>query len=229
MTELYVFCEGPTEQGFCAQVLFPNLFTSAEGVGRTILAANSKRRGVVSRGGIGKYSALRRDISNQLRARREQTVFFTTMIDLYGLPNDFPGKADNTRNAVNPTPYVEALEEAFRVDISDERFTPHLQLHEYETLLFANPDSMTPWFDNCKGAVKGMKAIASKVASIEQIDDGENTSPSKRIIRLLPEYAGRKATFGPQIAERIGMRVLREKCPHFDAWVSRLERLLAVL
>jgi hypothetical protein len=123
-------------------------------------------------------------------------------------------------------PYVEALEEAFRSDISDERFMPYLQLHEYETLIFADPEAMVPWFDDCHKAVARMKAIAASFSSIEQIDDGEATAPSKRIIELLPAYSGRKAVAGPQIAERIGMRVLREKCRHFDAWISKLEGLL---
>ena len=29
MTELYVFCEGPTERGFCKQVLGPHLWKTA--------------------------------------------------------------------------------------------------------------------------------------------------------------------------------------------------------
>lgn len=226
MKELYVFCEGPTEQGFCAQALHPHLFHPGEGLVHTIRTAHSKHHGIVSRGGIGKYSPLRRDILNTLKMHRRPRVFFTTMIDLYGLPKDFPGKADHTRDAVNPTPYVQALEGAFQSDIGDDRFIANLQLHEYETLLFADPDALAPWFDNCQSAVEEMKEIAARTVSIEHIDDGETTAPSKRIIKLLPAYLGRKATVGPQIAERIGMPLLREKCPHFDIWISKLEQLL---
>lgn len=227
VSELYVFCEGATEQVFCAKVLQPHLFSGGEGAIHTILVANSKRRGVVSRGGIRTYSALRSDISNQLKARGERNVFFTTMIDLYALPKDFPGKAEHTRDPVNPTPYVKNLEEALRSDIDDDRFIPYLQLHEYEAFLFVNPEELLQEFDNCKQAVSRMKAIAARFASVEHIDDGESTAPSKRIIGLLPAYSGRKALVGPLIAERIGMPVLREKCPHFDGWISKLEELLA--
>ena len=228
MIELYAFCEGLTEQGFCNQVLRPHLFPLGEGIVHTIKTANSKRHGVVSRGGIGKYSSLRRQILNELKRHRRPAVFFTTMIDLYGLPQDFPGRVDHVRNPANPTPYVEALEEAFRNDIGDERFIPYLQLHEYETLLFSDPEELVPSFDNCQRAVDKMKAIVASVPSIEHIDDGESTAPSKRIIGMLPTYSGRKATEGPLIAERIGMQVLREKCPHFDGWISRLEQILEV-
>ena len=150
------------------------------------------------------------------------------MIDLYGLPKDFPGKVDHVRNPADPTPYVQALEDAFGSDVDDERFIPYLQLHEYETLLFANPDALIPSFENCQKAVDAMKAIVAGVPSIEHIDDGESTAPSKRIIGLLPTYSGRKAFAGPQVAERIGMTVLREKCPHFDSWISKLEQILEV-
>jgi hypothetical protein len=60
------------------------------------------------------------------------------------------------------------------------------------------------------------------------VNDGENTAPSKRIIEVLPEteYAGLKATAGPDIAEYIGMATLRARCPHFSAWIGRLESAL---
>jgi hypothetical protein len=42
------------------------------------------------------------------------------------------------RVAANPTAYVLALEKAFEGDIDHFRFIPYLQLHEYETILFAD-------------------------------------------------------------------------------------------
>ena len=226
MKEIYVFCEGATEQGFCAAVLQPSLFPTGVGLVHTIRTAHSRRHGIVSRGGVGKYAPLRRDILNALKMNRRPDVFFTTMIDLYGLRIDFPGKADHWRNPADPTPYVEALEAAFAADIDDERFIPHLQLHEFETLLFAQPDALLPSFENCQAAIDGMKAIAAKFGDVELIDDGVSTSPSKRIDSLLPEYSGRKASVGPEIAQRIGLKTLRDKCPHFNAWIERLEQVL---
>ena len=55
--------------------------------------------------------------------------------------------------------------------------------------------------------------------------DGKTTAPSKRIIALLPEYEARKADAGPDIAEFITLPILRQQCPHFDAWLSKLEGL----
>ncbi|MGH8907498.1 MAG: DUF4276 family protein [Egibacteraceae bacterium] len=57
----------------------------------------------------------------------------------------------------------------------------------------------------------------------ELVDDGPKSAPSKRIIDAWPQYA--KTTDGPVLAAQIGIARLRDRCPHFDAWVSRLESL----
>ncbi len=190
-----------------------------------VKVAFSRKKGVIHRGGIHSYKPMRDDIINTMKGRRDRDVFFTTMIDLYGLPRGFPGKNRHTRNPANPIAYVKALEKEFANDIGDPRFVPHLQLHEYETLLFADPDAFEIAFDDCQAAVAALKAIAASVPTIEHINDGKTTAPSKRIIDVLPAYEGLKATAGPDIAVVIGLRVLRQKCPHFDAWIHRLETL----
>ena len=224
MRELYVFCEGPTEQGFCEQVLERHLL-QFDGCIHAIKIAHSRRDGIIDRGGIGKYETLRFDIQSTMKSRKQnQGVYFTTMIDLYGLPSDFPGKADHVRNPNNPRPYCEALEQAFGADIGDARFVPHLQLHEYETLLYSDPDAFAISFDDCDGAIAGLKAVVAEFHDVERINDGELTAPSKRIIGLLDAYQGMKPTAGPDIAEYIGLVKLRERCPHFSDWVHRLEK-----
>jgi Domain of unknown function (DUF4276) len=224
--ELYVFCEGSTEQGFCKQLLAPHLFLGGDGRIHSIRIAHSKHHGQVHRGGVPtRYEVLRRDISNTLRSRKQVDVYFTTMIDLYGLPDDFPGRSEHQRDPGNPTLYVDALEKYFDLDIGDRRFIPYLQLHEYEAMLFANPDAFRDSFDKCDEAIEELKRIVQTHPSIEHIDDGAETAPSKRIIKLLPEYKGRKSSPGPDIAEFIGLAVIREKCRHVNAWLTRLEQL----
>ena len=176
---------------------------------------------------------MRREIVNTLKSRYKQDAFVTTMIDLYALPSDFPGRTTHQRNANNPTPYAEALEEAFGNDIAEafgndiarSRFIPYLQLHEYETMLFADPDAFRIAFDRCDRAIEQLKIITGLFPTIEHIDDGRMTAPSKRIIDVIPGYEGRKTSAGPDIAEYIGLAVIREKCPHFHAWLTRLEGL----
>jgi hypothetical protein len=189
--ELYVFCEGATEQGFCKRLLEPHIFPQGDGLIHPIAIEHSKHHGRVSRGGVpGRYETMRRQILNALKGRKERIVFFTTLIDLYGLPKNFPGKKALRRDPHNPIPYVMALERAFGEDINDPRFIPHLQLHEFEALLFTEPESFRIAFDHCDRAIEELKRIAGSFPTVEHIDDGQATAPSKRIISLIPAYKG---------------------------------------
>jgi hypothetical protein len=118
-----------------------------------------------------------------------------------------------------------ALEAAFGQDIDYYHFIPYLQLHEYETILFADPDAFRRSFENCDKEVQQLKTIAASEPSIEHINDGKTTAPSKRIIDLLPQYDGRKSSAGPDIAAFIGVATIRAKCQHVDSWLVRLEQI----
>ena len=158
-----------------------------------------------------------------MKRHKEQDLVFTTLIDLYGLPKNFPGKKAHRCNSNNPIPYVRALKQAFKDDIGDPRFVPYLQLYEFETILFANPESFREEFDDCDQAIEELKKIAASFRSIEHINDGQTTAPSKRIIDLIPEYKNLKVTAGPEIAARIGLHTIRAKCSHFNEWLINLE------
>jgi hypothetical protein len=95
----------------------------------------------------------------------------------------------------------------------------------FETILFAKPESFRIAFHDCDHAIEELKKIAGSFPTIEHIDDGRTTAPSRRIISLIPAYKDRKTSAGPDIAEYTGLETIREKCPHFDAWLTRLEAL----
>jgi hypothetical protein len=62
------------------------------------------------------------------------------MIDLYAIHADLPGLAEAEKLRHLPEQQVQALEKALADDIQDDRFTPYIQLHEYEAyLLFSDP------------------------------------------------------------------------------------------
>jgi len=67
--------------------------------------------------------------------------------------------------------------------------------------------------------------LCEKYDTPEKINDGNETAPSKRIIKEFPEYAPAKATAGPIIANSIGLPTIRKKCPHFNEWLTKLEQL----
>ena len=226
MKQLNIFCEGPTEHGFCSQVLRPHLFPHGDGLIHTLAVGVKNHHHVYGIGKQTKYERVRKFIRNTIKDREGKNVYFTTFFDLYALPTDFPGKDANVRNPANPTPYVLALEDAFRQDINYHRFIPYLQLHEYETMLFADPDAFRISFENCEEEVKQLTVIADSEPSIEHINDSRDTAPSKRIIGVIPEYDGRKSSAGPDIAAYIGIATIREKCPHVHSWLVQLENIM---
>ena len=60
----------------------------------------------------------------------------------------------------------------------------------------------------------------------ELVDGGQHSTPSKRIGAVFPEYRYSHASIGPRIAGLIGLGAIRAKCPHFDAWITKLENLV---
>ncbi len=226
MRQLYIFCEGQTEQIFCAQVLQPHLFSHNDVHIHTLAVGEKNHHHVHGIGRRSKYENVRKFILNTIKQRAGKNVYFTTLFDLYALPTDFPGTDTNLKNPSNPTPYVVGLEEAFRLDVNCHHFIPYLQLHEYETMLFADPEAFRISFENCEAKVQKLHAIVASVKNIiENINDGQHSAPSKRIIEVIPEYAGRKSTAGPDIAERIGIATIRSKCPHVHDWLVQLETI----
>ena len=146
------------------------------------------------------------------------------MFDLYGLPDDFPGYE---AAVLQDDPYqrVQALEDALADDIDDHRFVPYIQLHEFEALLLSDPGKLGSEFIGSADGIARLATMVSRFPSPEHVNDSRDTAPSKRIIRAIPEYEGRKASAGPIVAERIGLSTMRDKCAHFAEWLAKLENL----
>lgn len=225
MARLYLFAEGQTEQTFADNVLKPHLAQHGVFMQNSMLIAHARDRGKVRRGGGRRYLPMKNDILRKLAQEKGADVFFTTMIDLYAIHAQFPGldEAENLRHL--PYQRVELLERHFAQDIGDPRFVPYIQLHEFEAYLFADPTWFEYFYDHHAGEIAALQAIADSEDSPELINDGQHSAPSKRIIAHLPDYEGAKPLVGPQVAELIGLAVIRSKCPHFSAWLSRLEQL----
>ena len=220
---LHFIVEGQTEETFVNRTLVPHLaIYSVWGKARCVMT--SRNRSIIYRGGLKSYSMAKRDIALWMKEDQNPDAFFTTMFDLYALPSDFPDY-DQVQRLRDPPERVVRLEEAMRRDIDHPRFVPYLQLHEFEALLLADPQKLEWEYPEHDRAILNLVQMASGFVSPELIDDGENTAPSKRIIREIPEYEGMKASAGPLAADRIGLPVLRGKCGHFGEWLSKLELL----
>jgi hypothetical protein len=229
MPRLYFFAEGQTEQTYGDTVLKKHLAAFGVFVQGSILIAHARKKGVTHRGGGRRYLPMKNDILRFLRQEKDRDVYFTTMIDLYALPADFPGRSEADKLRHVPRDRVAKLETHFAQDIGDpsggpSRFIPHIQLHEFETILLCRPAAFAPFFGDCRRQIERLEAnIQGK--SPETINDGQHTAPSKRIIEAFPDYAGVKSAAGPQIAEQIGVEAVRRLCPHFDEWLKTLETL----
>ena len=222
MARLCLTAEGQTEQTFAARLLTPHLASLGVYLAKARRPLTSKKKG--TRGGLFRYRVVRDDIGRWLKEDRAPDVWFSTMFDLYKLPKDFPGYSE-TRSEPDPLVRVAKLETAFAEDVNDSRFIPYIQLHEFEALLLAKPDEIARYFDCDPRRIKPLVAACETCESPELIDDNEQTAPSKRIGREIPEYLDAKATAGPIIAMEIGLETIRGKCPHFDQWLTKLEGL----
>ena len=215
--------EGQTEEAFVKRMLKPHLASWSIGV--FVHCVTTKRKGGHKyRGGVLKHWQVRRDIEIWMKEDQNQDARFTTMFDLYGLPADFPGYQE-AKQANDPYKRVRVLEDAMGQDISDSRFIPYFQLHEFEALLLSDPQKLYLQFDDSIGGVRKFVEMVSEFESPEVINDGATTAPSKRIIEAIPEYKGMKVSAGPIVAEKIGLTAIRRKCKHFEEWLSKLEAL----
>lgn len=219
MKRIHVLVEGQTEETFVRNVLGPHLLVRHINVHVAILSTKRIKAGGKFRGGITSYSQVRREVRNLLADTGVAAV--TTMIDYYGLPDDFPGKTGLSQGG---SCYQRAvyLEEAFKTEISHRLFFPYLSLHEFEALLLVRPEEIGR-------ALPGqplMNRLAEETAgfrSPEEVNDGPETHPAARIRQAAPSY--QKRLHGPIIASRIGLDAIRSNCPHFAGWLERLEGL----
>jgi hypothetical protein len=182
MARLYVFAEGPTEQTFANIVLKPHLAGFRVYLQPPQLIAHARKKGKIHRGGGRQYGPMKNDLQRLLAQEKSREVFFTTMIDLYAIPADFPGLAQAEKLRHTPPKRVEALEQAFAQDIGDKRFLPYIQLHEFEAYLFSDPTWFRYFYAHHEKKIAALQAIAEEHPSPELIDDGQHSAPSKRII-----------------------------------------------
>jgi hypothetical protein len=219
---LLVTAEGQTELKFVKEVLAPHLARfEIMAFARCVLTSKDKRASKEYRGGLLSYQKARADIITWMKEEPHRSNRFTTMFDLYALPIDFPGYYDASRTK-NPYDRVLILETALAEDINDPRFIPYIQLHEFEALVLADVQHLDwEYLEHDKQIQRLVQALGDK--NPELVDDGPETAPSKRILKEIPEY--NKVTAGVSVAAHIGLKRLREKCEHFNAWICRLESL----
>ncbi len=143
---------------------------------------------------------------------------------MYGISNDFPGFTNTAH--LQPYDRVGQMEELLAADLAFPKFIPYIQLHEYETLMYADTSVMQDWLSlynklpvDCFTKIKN----AFPDSNPEMINEGLETAPSKRILKLCDSYD--KVDDGILILKEIGLQKMRLECQHFNKWLSILENL----
>ncbi len=145
------------------------------------------------------------------------------MIDLYGIKKieEFPGY-EHFKNLRGRQKAV-AMETAISQDFGHHvRLIPYIQLHEFEALLFSDPSMLASAIGQPKLASE-FQAVRDSVSNPEEINEGIQTAPSKRIERIYPAFDKTKDNI--HATKAIGLSTLRGACPHFHAWLSQLENV----
>ena len=223
VTELVVVGEGQTEESFIRRLIAPTLAEQAVYVTARLLRTSRKARGGALTTGRVLYH-----LPRILKERDD--VYVSTFFDLYDLASDFPG-VSGAKVLSDPIERAGAIEAAFRAAVVNvagcrpERFLPHVQPYEFESLLFADVSAFASTQNTWRTCVRELRDVRESVATPEHINDGQMTHPSARLGRVLNEPGYRKRLDGPAVAARIGLKRIRAECRHFGRWLGRLESL----
>ncbi len=115
------------------------------------------------------------------------------------------------------------MERELLTDIGDRRLLPSMSLHEFEAIAFVSPTTVAEVVEGRGSPAAGdLEAVAASFRGPEEINEGRETAPSKRILGCLHRY--RKVLHGPLTASRIGL-TCRLQAPN----LSRLKRVGPVL
>jgi len=216
MIRMYVICEGPTEEMFIKDVV--SAWFNPKDISLI----------PISIGGNVSYQRLFKHLQNLLL--RDKTSYCTTFFDFYGSREDFPGKqAANEKS--NITEKAGCLLSGFSAKLQSDlgaeplrRFIPYVQMYEFEGLLFSDTKAFADGI-NQQRLKNNLADIRIKFTTPEHINNSCETAPSKRIIKLFPEYE--KPLHGTLAALEIGLDAIRKECLLFDAWLKQIEALLA--
>lgn len=224
MMRLYMLVEGQTEEEFVKRVLQQHLSERGISTVPIIVTTKRDRKTGEKRGkGGGHWKHWRRDLERLMGEHSGGNVRFTTMFDLYGLPRDFP-KLEQLETLTDTVERADALEKEVYSALEDYRLIPYLQRHEFEALVLASLDELRGLLD-AEGDIQGLEQLRNSLSGQppEDINDGEDTAPSKRLASSIASYD--KTLHGPLAVEAAGLEKLRKACPRFNGWMAKLEAL----
>lgn len=223
MKKVFIVVEGETEERFLRNVLYNHLITQNIHIEAQQWLTNRK----LGIGGGGNNFDLIENHLKRLMSRyqHDKEVFISVMIDLYAFPKGGNSIYDYEVQQLNlGKDKALLLQHKLSERMQYKNFIPYIQLHEYEALLLSQPEALQTFYTNKEQEIIRLKAEIEGMHP-EEINDTPTGTPSKRIIKHIPIYKKQKTTAGVAAAEKIGLPILRSKCPHFNDWVTKLENL----
>lgn len=221
MIRVHIICEGQTEETFVKELLDP-YFTPMQIYVRPALIGKPGHKG-------GAVNADRIITDCSIRLLEDPTAYCTTFFDFYALPSNFPGREEAaTKHSIQDkagciqNKLAEGLQARLGTSEPMRRFIPYVQMYEYEGLLFSEPTKFAQGINQLAVAPQ-FQAIRSAFPTPEDINDSPRTAPSKRVIKLIPDY--QKPILGTLAALEIGLETIRQECRLFDDWIKKLEAL----
>ena len=202
MIRLAISVEGPTEVEFVKTLLVPYL--RRNGVEVTPISLN----------GNVTVQRLASDMSRLVWSYDR----VTSLVDYYG----FRDKQEMTPAALEQI-IREMVDKEIRRSWDQSNIIPYVQMHEFEGLLFSDVAAFADVTLVSENHVEQLREIRSQFPTPEDIDDGKETAPSKRILQVISRY--QKVVDGPLIAATTGLGRIRTECPRFDGWLTHLEML----
>lgn len=216
MKYVHVLAEGLTEVTFVKQVLCEYFIEHGLLLdSRAVETSRTSQK--IYRGGLSNYVKAREDLKRWMKERPGD--YFTSMLDFYRLPTDFPGMNHRAKSNLAKVKYIES---EFALDIACQRFIPYIQLHEFEALLFTDITLLKVELLKKDDAIDALQNETKHLLP-EDINNGPTTSPSKRILSKLPNYD--KVANGVPVTRAIGVDALCKACPHFREWIDILKNL----
>ena len=211
--KIMILVEGQAEEDFVKDVLYHYFFNKNVLVFHSIIETSERHRG-----GYTTYYKKKNELKTLLSKSYD---IVTTMFDYYKLGKDSPGW--HFQSMISCYDKVKHLENAFNLDIDNPKFIPYIQLHEFEALLFVNPEL------TAKNLIIGADSsvLESQIENIKKDfnnnpeEINQDLPPSKRISSIFCAY--KKTYHGSLIAKSLGSNAIKQSCPHFKEWIESLE------
>ncbi len=225
MHEVLVLCEGHTEREFCNSVIAPYLVNMGVIFKGTMVGRPQRKQG-----GVQGWPVYRNELIRLAKERKDRHV--GVLVDYFRMPHSWPGR--DTAPDRHITERGLHVEKALLNDLGPnlgEYFHPCVQLHEFESLLFVEPECTAKALSVVTASAFSSEKLSQRLSNIkdkfednvEMIDDSPENAPSKLISRIVPNYD--KVGWGVFAVKKVGLSSLRTQCQWLNRWLERMESL----